>query len=635
MKRFAGTGIIVFSLFCLLTACDQKTDTPEVIHVELERYDSEMYSIGQIFTSDPDRVNEQIEKNKPILPAPFPPGAQIVYSPIGPFLGIMEKTPGDPGIRLILDVNLNNDLTDDESIKLPTVEDWEDGVIVKIGRTYDAPDKHTEYLPYRIGHQVSSDREGNEQDSIFICSNYRYQGKLHLGSKDYGVRLMDGDCRGRFIKEKVVNVFIQLGLEEDMNTPGKTQSYRPFELARIGDKLYEFKDIAEDGSWLEIAKSGLPIVALGQKVPEMEMTDLEGESFHLSDYSGKSLLLDFWPVWCKPCIAKFPDIKKMVEQYADKPFAVIGINIDDENRVEAAKKVIADYELNWRQVVEGKGEFIPPYQVLGRLPERKMAFPVYVLIDGEGVARYATNDYKKMEKFLGAHFSKEIDDQDKLFIPLSRQYTETKQMEIAVDFDSPKVQSLKERETVILPENLSPEARLGLLPNGTVLLHLPGSDKSTLKVILDADRNGDLTNGEETTIPVLTGIVTKEQTAEIRVVIAYSSGARGFNACYMFARWEMDNAFPRLFFIGTSRPYRGEFYVGRDEYSITIQDPTADHLFTEEDALNADVLKLSRRKKGEWKIVYKGVDRIPIGKDLFRIRRISDDGQLIELEPIR
>ncbi len=38
-----------------------------------------------------------------------------------------------------------------------------------------------------------------------------------------------GDGRGRFQKDKAVNVFIHLGILDDMDTPGKSQNCRPFE----------------------------------------------------------------------------------------------------------------------------------------------------------------------------------------------------------------------------------------------------------------------------------------------------------------------------------------------------------------------------------------------------------------------
>jgi peroxiredoxin len=368
----------------------------------------------------------------------------------------------------------------------------------------------------------------------------------------------------------------------------------------------------------------------------MEMTDMEGQLFNLSDYRGKVLLLDFWPVWCKPCIAKFPDLKKMIQRFEDKPFAVIGINIDDANRVEQAKKVIADYELTWRQVVEGKGEFIPSYQVYGRMPERPMSFPIYVIIDELGFTRYATNDFLKIDRFLEAHFSNPEDPQNVLFIPLSQKRTQNSRPVISVDFSSQKVNSLMETEETIMPADIPAEARIGLLPNGTMLIVYPSLSSDKVHLILDSNRDFDLTNDEGKDIPVLDEPVNDdEQMTKMRLNINFASGGRGFYTFYFFAKKSektKDELFPEVLFRGFSQNQEGFFFVGKKEYSIEIQDPTGDFLFTSEDSTDPTVLKLKIKKKEKWITLHQGVRQIPIAGSFYRLRNISDQGQLVELE---
>lgn len=44
-----------------------------------------------------------------------------------------------------------------------------------------------------------------------------------------------------------------------------------------------------------------------------------------SDLAGKIVLLDFWAVYCGPCIASFPQLRKWHEKYADKGLVIIGV----------------------------------------------------------------------------------------------------------------------------------------------------------------------------------------------------------------------------------------------------------------------------------------------------------------------
>jgi thiol-disulfide isomerase/thioredoxin len=44
-----------------------------------------------------------------------------------------------------------------------------------------------------------------------------------------------------------------------------------------------------------------------------------------SDLKGKVVLLDFWAVWCGPCIATFPHLREWQEKYADKGLVIVGL----------------------------------------------------------------------------------------------------------------------------------------------------------------------------------------------------------------------------------------------------------------------------------------------------------------------
>ena len=65
---------------------------------------------------------------------------------------------------------------------------------------------------------------------------------------------------------------------------------------------------------------------------DLRLPDLTGGQRSLSEFAGKWVLINFWASWCTPCIAEMPSIQRLAKQMADKPFAVIGVNVAESQR---------------------------------------------------------------------------------------------------------------------------------------------------------------------------------------------------------------------------------------------------------------------------------------------------------------
>jgi thiol-disulfide isomerase/thioredoxin len=74
----------------------------------------------------------------------------------------------------------------------------------------------------------------------------------------------------------------------------------------------------------EEKKAG-PESLVGKPAPEIAGDfALNGKPVKLSDLKGKVVVLDFWAVWCGPCIATIPHLNELQKEFGDKGLEIVG-----------------------------------------------------------------------------------------------------------------------------------------------------------------------------------------------------------------------------------------------------------------------------------------------------------------------
>ena len=74
--------------------------------------------------------------------------------------------------------------------------------------------------------------------------------------------------------------------------------------------------------------AGLNGTGTGRGYAAMTFTDATGKPVKLSDFAGKTLLVNFWASWCIPCRAEMPALDKLAAQQNGPDFMVLPINLD-------------------------------------------------------------------------------------------------------------------------------------------------------------------------------------------------------------------------------------------------------------------------------------------------------------------
>lgn len=79
----------------------------------------------------------------------------------------------------------------------------------------------------------------------------------------------------------------------------------------------------------------LPPAEVSGAAPAFTLVDVNGRSVSLSDFKGKVVVLDFWATWCPPCKREIPDFIKLQSEYGSKGLEIVGIALDQPDKVRA------------------------------------------------------------------------------------------------------------------------------------------------------------------------------------------------------------------------------------------------------------------------------------------------------------
>lgn len=116
----------------------------------------------------------------------------------------------------------------------------------------------------------------------------------------------------------------------------------------------------------------------GKPAPEIDVGIwTNSKAVKLADLKGKVVLLDFWGVWCPPCVKAVPLMKALHEKYKEKDLAILAIHT--KNSADKLPALVEKEGVKYPICVDENGATVKKYKVTG--------FPTYVLVDKKGVVR--------------------------------------------------------------------------------------------------------------------------------------------------------------------------------------------------------------------------------------------------------
>src|SRR6204780_1287232 len=116
------------------------------------------------------------------------------------------------------------------------------------------------------------------------------------------------------------------------------------------------------------------------KLPDLAFEDADGKPKKLSDWHGRTVLVNLWATWCVPCRKEMPALDRLQTKLGGKDFEVVAINIDTRDP-EKPKNFLKEASVSrLGYFSDEKAKVVQDLKAIGRA----LGMPASVLIDGQG-----------------------------------------------------------------------------------------------------------------------------------------------------------------------------------------------------------------------------------------------------------
>lgn len=107
----------------------------------------------------------------------------------------------------------------------------------------------------------------------------------------------------------------------------------------------------------------VPAPQQGFLAPDFELKTPTGETVRLSDLRGQAVLVNLWATWCPPCRAEMESIEKVYQEYKERGFAVLAVNMTYQDDSSAIMPFVNKQKLTFPILLDETGEMANAYQL--------------------------------------------------------------------------------------------------------------------------------------------------------------------------------------------------------------------------------------------------------------------------------
>jgi len=162
-------------------------------------------------------------------------------------------------------------------------------------------------------------------------------GKQGANEGYYAILLKDGELQTARLGIEMNEVEEgHLMAEVDLEIDREESLVATLELSHYTDSntlFYRWPSENGEAGLINLRRESGPI-QVGQKLPEIQVNSLDGNSVGLSDFEGKYVVINWWASFCAPCIVEMPGLNQLVQNYGDRnDLEFLAIAWDDAERI--------------------------------------------------------------------------------------------------------------------------------------------------------------------------------------------------------------------------------------------------------------------------------------------------------------
>ncbi len=132
----------------------------------------------------------------------------------------------------------------------------------------------------------------------------------------------------------------------------------------------------------------------GQRALDFELQDLNGNAIKLSDYRGKTVVLNFFATWCGPCQVETPHLNETYLDMQNDDVVVLSVNLtfSRDGEKEAVKDFINEYDIAFPVVLDETGDVAETYRI--------RSIPTNIFIKPNGIIESVFSGALNKEGFI-------------------------------------------------------------------------------------------------------------------------------------------------------------------------------------------------------------------------------------------